>query len=151
MAGKRGAGKLATEAAGILLRGSRLKLGRKIPEGPYSAIPTPSTSVSARPDFTPTPGRGGQPGSRKGQDFTRAGKDEVNQRNARSQPSGRAHCSSCQTPLVKPQQSRRGQRPPENEAHVDHVDPKSRGGSGDPSNGAALCRGCNLSKSNHVH
>lgn len=148
MAGARGGKRLAADAAGILLRGVDLKLGRKLPQGPYSKIPTPETAVTARPGFTPTPGRGGQPGSRPGQPFTPAGKDEVKQRNASGNNSGRAHCANCATPVVKPERSRRGERPPENEAQVDHVTAESRGGSGDPSNGACLCRACNRAKSN---
>jgi len=149
MAGGRAGGRLATETAGILLRNAKLKWGRKVPQGPYSRIPTPDTAVSKRPDFSPTPGRGGAPGSRPGQDFTRAGKDEVKQNNAAKHPSGRAHCDNCSTPVVKPEKSRKGHRPPDNEAQVDHVQPKSRGGSGDPSNGACLCRACNRAKSDN--
>lgn len=144
MAGARGGGKLSVKAAGILLKNANLV---KPKQYPYSAIPTPSNSVSARPDFTPTPNRGGPPGSRPGQDFTPAGKDEVKQNNA-TQNGGNAHCASCATPLVQPQKSESGVRPPDNEAQVDHVVPKDKAGSGDPSNGACLCRACNRAKSN---
>lgn len=140
--------RVPTKAAGLLLKGIPLKKGRRVVVGPYSEIPTPKNAVNARPDFTPNPSRGGAPGSRGGKDYTPAGKDEVKQRNAHSNPGGRAHCANCSAPVVQPKRSERGQRPPENEAQVDHVIPKSKGGSGDPSNGACLCRACNRAKSN---
>jgi 5-methylcytosine-specific restriction endonuclease McrA len=37
--------------------------------------------------------------------------------------------------------------PPLNEAQVDHVIPKVKGGKGDPANGQVLCRDCNIKKS----
>lgn len=40
-----------------------------------------------------------------------------------------------------------GRRPPEATLHVDHVVPRSLGGTNDPSNLAAACRRCNLGKS----
>ncbi|MGA4506847.1 HNH endonuclease [Propionibacteriaceae bacterium G1746] len=144
MAGGKGGGKIFTKAAGILLKNVDLVKGRKYP---HSQIPTPQTAVSARPDFTPSPNRGGPPGSRPNKPFTGSGKDEVKQRNAQ-QNGGRAHCANCNAPLVNPKQSKKGHRPPENEAHVDHRTPQSKGGSGDPSNGQCLCRACNLAKSN---
>jgi len=90
--------------------------------------------------------RGGEPGSRAGKPFTKAGKKEVWEKNAQDN-GGKNACSNCGRPVVKPQQHVKGETPPSNEGHVDHVDPKSRGGSGTAENGDLLCRGCNLEKS----
>ncbi|MCF6523101.1 HNH endonuclease [Streptomyces sp. JJ36] len=102
-----------------------------------------------RDGFTAKNNRGGAPGSRGGKDFTKAGKDEVIQRNADGQPDGIARCANpnCQVELVVPQKSQKGVTPDPREAQVDHRTPKAHGGSGDPSNGQALCRTCNREKS----
>ncbi|MCQ4082300.1 HNH endonuclease [Streptomyces sp. RB6PN25] len=106
-------------------------------------------ACTLRPGFEPTEGRGGAPGSRAGKNFTPAGKDEVIQRNAYDQPDGIARCANpeCSVELQVPVKSQRGVTPDPREAQVDHQDPRSLGGSGDPSNGQALCRVCNRQKS----
>ena len=48
----------------------------------------------------------------------------------------KGHCELCFTPFT------------ESPAHVDHILPKSKGGSDDISNFQALCESCNISKSN---
>lgn len=48
--------------------------------------------------------------------------------------------------LVRPQQHEKGVRPPDNEAHVDHIEPKSKGGSNSTSNAQVLSRKNNLAK-----
>ncbi|MEV8438665.1 SpvB/TcaC N-terminal domain-containing protein [Actinosynnema sp. NPDC051121] len=116
---------------------------------PESTGPQPEY-VRARPDFKPTANRGGAPGSRAGEDFTKAGKDEVLQRNAQGQSDGIARCATCGEKLTKPAQSKRGVTPPRTDAQVDHVNPKANNGSGDPSNGQGLCRVCNNAKSDNV-
>jgi hypothetical protein len=104
--------------------------------------------IAVRPDFSPTPNRGGAPGSRPGKPFTQAGKDEVLQRQAAAQADGIARCASpnCQVRLTKPLKSESGVTPPRIEAQVDQIHPRSKGGSGDPSTGQALCRVCNRDK-----
>lgn len=50
--------------------------------------------------------------------------------------------------LVPAQQHKKGITPPTNEAHLDHIDPKSKGGSNSSANGQVLSREENLRKSN---
>lgn len=102
-----------------------------------------------RPGFKPKEGRGGKAGTRAGQNFTPAGKDEVIQRNALGHEDGIARCvnPNCDVELVYPAKSMKDVTPPTNEAQVDHVDAEADGGSGDPSNGQATCRVCNRLKS----
>ena len=49
--------------------------------------------------------------------------------------------------LVPPQQSRKGMTPPHNEAHVDHIKPRSKGGPNTMDNAQVLSREDNLMKS----
>jgi hypothetical protein len=53
-------------------------------------------------------------------------------------------------PLVLPQQSMKGVTPPHNEAHVDHIFPRSLGGTNSPDNAQILSRLENLLKGNRV-
>ena len=48
--------------------------------------------------------------------------------------------------LVRPQRHEKGVRPPDNEAHVDHVVPKSKGGENSFSNAEVRSRAGNLAK-----
>jgi hypothetical protein len=105
--------------------------------------------VVARVGFVARPGRGGLPGGRPGMSFTKAGKDEVLQRNASSQLDGVARCANpqCAVKLSGAQRSTSGVTPRSDEAAVDHVVARANGGSGDPVNGQGLCRACNRLKS----
>ena len=51
------------------------------------------------------------------------------------------------TPLVRPQQHRRGVRPPDNEAQVDHVVPRNKGGTNEYGNLRVRSRKANIKKS----
>lgn len=82
---------------------------------------------------------------RPGMDATKAGKDATKDLN-KEKNGGTMKCDGCKTDVDPAEQSRSGVTPPNNEAHVDHVDPKANGGSGTPDNLQVLCRGCNLQK-----
>ncbi|MFE1308088.1 RHS repeat-associated core domain-containing protein [Streptomyces sp. NPDC058755] len=85
---------------------------------------------------------GGAPGSRPYKPFTRAGKRKAWDENAAAN-GGVPTCELCGENVVKPKQSKRGVTPPDNEGAVDHREPRSQGGSGDPTNAGILCRVCN--------
>lgn len=63
---------------------------------------------------------------------------------------GKIKCEGCGTATVPSKKSQKGVTPPKNEAQVDHINPKSKGGRGNPDNGQVLCRGCNREKSNKL-
>ncbi|HEX8790106.1 MAG TPA: RHS repeat-associated core domain-containing protein, partial [Polyangiaceae bacterium] len=103
-----------------------------------------TSSSPVKVDDLPQVGTHGGP--RGGKPFTGKGKRIVNENTTRRH--GRLVCTDCKSPMVKPQKSVKGVKPPSNEAHVDHITPESRGGAGDPRNGASRCRACNLRKTN---
>ncbi|WP_181871399.1 LamG-like jellyroll fold domain-containing protein [Sphaerisporangium album] len=91
------------------------------------------------------------PGSRPFLPFTRAEKKKVWEENERFY--GAPVCDirngeGCGRDLIKPKQSTRGNRPPDDEGHVDHVDRREDGGSGTADNGQLLCRACNVYEKN---
>lgn len=103
-------------------------LKRSLTTGPYSHLPD-------HPTVEP------------GKDFTRAQKQKVLDVNAqrndgslRSDQSGRI--------LSKAQQSKKGVSPPANEAQIDHITPKSKGGPNSYKNAQVLARDENIKKSN---
>jgi RHS repeat-associated protein len=83
---------------------------------------------------------------RPGLDFTKAGAKAV--RDVNKEKTGNK-CAKCGVQTQPGKKHVKGETPPDNESHVDHRDPKSKGGSGTPDNGDELCRKCNLDKSNH--
>jgi len=84
-------------------------------------------------------------GDRAGKPFTPAGKKQVKDANVNA--NGEMQCENCGQDVVPAEQSKKGVTPPGNQAEVDHVIPKSKGGDGSPSNGQVLCRDCNQTKS----
>ena len=82
---------------------------------------------------------------REGKDFTKAGKKAVKQVN-KEKNNGQMTCENCGTDVNNASKHTKNVTPPSNEAHVDHIVPKAKGGSGTPDNGQVLCRSCNLEK-----
>lgn len=74
------------------------------------------------------------PGSRPGQDFTPAGKRQIDARDGNQ-------CQSCGRD-VQSVQSKKGQPTPPDQRQRHHIKPKSEGGSGTPENGKTLCPEC---------
>jgi RHS repeat-associated protein len=71
-------------------------------------------------------------------------KDMLNANRARN--GGKLRSDKSGRELVPAKQSRAGERHDSNEAHVDHIQPRSKGGSNDPSNAQVLSREENLKK-----
>ena len=60
---------------------------------------------------------------------------------------GKNRCEDCGVETVQAEQHKKGVTPPKNEAHVDHIVPRAKGGPSEPDNGQVLCRECNIKKS----
>lgn len=86
-----------------------------------------------------------EPGGRPGLNFTPAEKKAVWEENAEKH-GGVNICENCGIEVTKPEKSQRGVTPPATDGQVDHIEAKSKGGSGDRSNGQILCRPCNREK-----
>ena len=80
-----------------------------------------------------------------GKDFTRTQKRKILEQN-KAQNNGQLTSDKSGEVLGPGQQSRKGVTPPANEAHVDHMVPKSKGGSNSYSNAQVLSRKENLQK-----
>jgi len=59
-------------------------------------------------------------------------------------------CQNCGVETTPGQKSQKGVTPPGNEGQTDHIVPKSKGGTNDPSNAQHLCRDCNINKSDKM-
>jgi len=86
--------------------------------------------------------------AREGKDFTKAGKEAVHDLNA-AHNDGKVICAKCEVETTPATQSKKGVSPSGTERQVDHINAKSKGGSGTPDNGQSLCRNCNIKKSNN--
>ena len=76
--------------------------------------------------------------SRPGENFTPAGKREIDARDGNK-------CQNCGRD-VKSQQNKPGQPTPADQRQRHHIKPKKEGGSGTPENGTTLCPGCHKEK-----
>jgi len=85
--------------------------------------------------------------SRRANDFTPSTKKAIDKDNAEKY-GGINVCENCKSETVPGQKSEKGIRPPGNERQRDHIEPASKGGSSDRSNGQILCRDCNIGKGN---
>ena len=83
-----------------------------------------------------------------GKDFTQAQKRNILNAN-RERNGGVLRSDESGTQAVAPQQSKKGIAPPSNEAHVDHIVPKSQGGPNSYKNAQVLTRQENLKKSDN--
>jgi hypothetical protein len=81
-----------------------------------------------------------------GKPFTRAQKRDILNAN-RERNGGELHSDLSGEPLVPSQKSAKGVTPPPNEAQVDHVIPRSKGGPNTPENAQLLSRKENRAKS----
>jgi RHS repeat-associated protein len=80
------------------------------------------------------------PGSRPGQDFTRAGKRTIDKTNAANH-GGDNKCDECKK-KVRKVANEKGKPTPDDQLQRHHIDPKANGGSGTPENGQVLCPDC---------
>jgi RHS repeat-associated protein len=143
------------EVAGGLWALGKLIFGSDPPAAPTVAAPK-APSGSAPPAKSQTNAQGDKSKAeqradklsekqRPGQDFTKAGKEAVKDVN-KEKNAGQMKCDKCGQDVNNAEQHTKGKTPPGNEAHVDHDNPKSNGGSGTPDNGKVLCRDCNIDK-----
>ncbi|AEE51479.1 RHS repeat-associated core domain-containing protein [Haliscomenobacter hydrossis] len=87
-------------------------------------------------------------GSRAGKPFTPKEGGKVIDANQKKYD-GKIICEGCKVETTKPQKSQKGVTPPKTDRQIDHIKPKSKGGSGTAENGQVLCRDCNRKKSDN--
>jgi hypothetical protein len=88
------------------------------------------------------------PGEQRVKTPTRQQREAVFVQN-RTKYGGELKCDICGNKMVRAQKSQEGVSPKPNEATVDHIDPRSRGGTNDPRNLRGACRKCNRDKSDY--
>jgi RHS repeat-associated protein len=108
-----------------------------------NAAGTVDTAVNAQKTTKRALGEPFEPGK----PFTQAQKREFLEQNAQRN-GGELKSDLSGEPLVKAQQSKAGVTPPANEAHIDHIKPKSMDGTNAPDNEQVISRAENLAKGN---
>jgi hypothetical protein len=122
------------DAAGDVGRGGGAARG---PTGGHGHVPT-GGPYSHLPDH---------PSVGAGKDFTQTQRKKILEENKRAH-GGRITSDGSGRPTVPGSRHTKGVTPPSNEAHIDHIVPKSKGGSNSYSNAQILTREENLKKGN---
>jgi hypothetical protein len=86
----------------------------------------------------------------EGKDFTAATKRRILEQNKKAN-GGVIRSDQSGVEAVPSQKSQSGLTPPKNEAQIDHIKPRSQGGTNSPSNAQVLTREENRLKSDNYH
>ncbi len=153
---KKDLGELGEAGLDLVLDGIALALP-VVPAGGQRAVRAAAGAADdlaegvARVCRGPGAGRGGaydfpdHPSVGDGKKLTQSQKDKVRDEN-KAQNGGQLKSDISGTDLVPPKQHEKGVTPPSNEAHVDHIKPRSQGGSNSFSNAQVISRQENLQK-----
>lgn len=114
-----------------------------------SKKPASGAKATAKPKGGPYSHLEDHPSVGPGKDFTDSQKKKILAEN-KKRNGGTIRDDRTGEKLVKPKQHKAGVSPPSNEAQIDHVDPRSKGGSNSFSNAEVRSRANNIAKSDKV-